>query len=66
MNVTHVKCLKGEPIPGGFHEGLWSAYTVVVGDKWELTTPVGVRGINIPCRVTVEPDGAVRVDPLVQ
>lgn len=48
-------------IPPGQYQGIWGGYIVTIGDKWRLTTKDGVRGINIPCTVTVAEDGSASV-----
>ena len=40
----------------GVYDGVWGGYLVVVvhdGTTYHIHTHVGVRGINIPCKVTV-------------
>lgn len=53
-------------LPDGEYGGVWSAYSVeVVHDsrRHHFRTADGVRGINVPCRVTVvEGKATVEVD----
>lgn len=59
--VTRVESKSGGQLPVGTHHGKWGGYHVNVGDRWLLTTTVGVRGIDIPCTVTATADGRVTV-----
>jgi hypothetical protein len=49
--------------PNGAHSGFWSGYHVafsVDGFWYELHTRDGVRGVRVPCTVTVD-DGRITV-----
>jgi len=53
-----------EKIPDGTYQGLWGGYIVnfKVGQiNFELTTSLGLKGMNFPCIVTVR-KGTVTVD----
>ena len=43
-------------IPDGTYQGLWSGYDVVIeglGDI-KIKTSDGIKGINVPCTITVK------------
>lgn len=45
-----------EKLPNGSYSGVWGGYVVefyIDGEKFEASTDVGVRGINIPCVVSI-------------
>lgn len=49
--------------PDGTFDGRWGGYSVtwnVNGIEWQATTEVGIRGLNIKCKVTVS-SGAIIV-----
>jgi len=55
---------KASPIPVGIYYGLWSGYEVKFsynGEDYFFQTDLGVRGINIPCKITLE-DTRILVD----
>lgn len=44
-------------LPDGYYNGLWSGYVIEVkfnGKIYELTTEVGVKGINIKVIIEIE------------
>lgn len=48
-------------LPDGVYAGKWGGYSVEVnhnGQSHKLKTETGVRGINIPCLVTVSGSSA--------
>lgn len=57
VSVTEVsKSVHVREIPDGVYEGFWSGYVVrfrVGGDSYEARVDVGVRGLNVPCKVTI-------------
>ncbi len=61
-NITKVEKVSKSYLPIGTHNGLWTAYEVVVGEEWRLRTEIGMRGINVPCLVTVTKNGDVTVE----
>lgn len=51
-------------LPNGSYPGIWSGYEVdvTIGNQvFKVKTAYGIRGINIPCTVTVE-NGVVTVE----
>ena len=55
--LDHVKRIEpADGVPDGEYEGRWSGYTVqfeTPHGKYDGRSTVGVRGMNIPCTVTV-------------
>jgi hypothetical protein len=67
MNTFAKTCVKltEERPPEGTYQGKWSGYVVRLEapqGKYEITTGHGVRGIDIPCFVTVKEDGAIIIE----
>ncbi len=56
--VTNVKQIIHRYPPDGKYKGSWSGYEVKFedndGDTFEGRTENGLRGIDIPCEVTIE------------
>lgn len=51
-------------LPNGNYYGLASGFTIDVihkDDKYQIDTDTGVKGMNVPCNVSVK-DGVVTVD----
>ena len=63
MKIKKLVKIESE-IPDGIYSGLWSGYIVEFeynGDKYEAEVDRGVRGLNIPCTISVN-DGEITVN----
>ena len=60
-NVTRFEQMSSHIVPPGEYQGIWGGHHVFIGNMWRLTTEDGVRGIDIPCTVTVEENGSASV-----
>lgn len=60
-SVTKIEEVSKLIIPQGVYQGIWGGYTVMIDDKWRLTTKDGVRGMNVKCTVTVDEFGSATV-----
>ncbi len=65
LNKVKLLTYKKSALPDGSYSGLMSGYTVsfsVNGKMFEAQAEIGVRGLNIPCTVTVtDGNAAVKV-----
>jgi len=63
--ITISKILKVNQLPEGIYEALWGGYNVHFnlsnGFRVDLEMSEGLRGMNIPCTVTVK-NGVVNVE----
>ena len=51
-------------VPDGTYSGLWGGYIVDFtynGDKYRADTKNGVRGMNIPCNITIKDNEVIKV-----
>lgn len=56
VKIERIQTLSPSQLPEGVYLGTWSGYTIEVaigGVLHRLDTSTGVRGLNVPCEVTV-------------